>query len=227
MQVLEARPAVMSSAQDFLIKVYAWMAAGLALTGVVAYLTVSTGFILDVLPYLQPLALGLLAFVFLLQLGINRISSTAAALGFVVYAALLGVTFSPIFLVYTRSSIAQVFFITAGTFGGMSLYGMVTRTDLSTVGSTCIMGFWGIFIASLVNAFFVKSDQWSWIISFIGVFVFTGLAAYDNQRLVRMAQQVDQSSEAGRKATIIGALILYLDFINLFLSLLRLLGRRR
>jgi len=227
MQVLEARPSVMSTAQDFLIKVYAWMAAGLALTGVVSYLTVSTGAIWNILPYIQPLALGLLAFVFLMQLGIRRISSTAAAAGFIVYAGLLGVTFAPIFLVYTSSSIAQVFFITAGTFGGMSLYGMSTRTDLSTVGSTCIMGFWGIFLASLANLFFVHSDQWSWIISFIGVFVFTGLAAYDNQRLVRMAQQVDQNSEEGRKATIIGALILYLDFINLFLSLLRLLGRRR
>src|SRR5262245_14692576 len=129
MQVLEARPSVMSTAQDFLIRVYAWMAAGLALTGTVAYLTVSSGWIWDIAQYLQPLALALIAFVFLMQFGINRISATMAAGAFIVYAGLLGVTLSPIFVVYAKSSIAQVFFITAGTFGRMSLYGMVTRTD--------------------------------------------------------------------------------------------------
>jgi hypothetical protein len=227
MQVLEAQPITRSTTQDFLTRVYGWMGAGLALTGVVAYWTVQSGFIFNVLPYLLPLFFGLFALAWVLQSAANRLSPTTAGAGFVVFSGLMGLVLSTIFLAYTEQSIAKVFFITAGTFGGMSLYGMTTRQDLSTVGSTCVMGFWGIFIASLVNLFLVQSDAWTWVISFIGVFVFTGLAAYKNQMLVRMAQQLDQNSREAKTYAIIGALMLYITFINLFQSLLNLFGTRR
>ena len=227
MQVLEAQPTLVTSrAQEFMTRVYGWMAAGLALTGVVAYLTVSTGLIFSVGRLMLPLFFGLLILAYVLQAKMDRMSTTTAIAGFVVYAALIGVLLSPIFLIYTSTSIAKVFFITAGTFGGMSLYGMVTRSDLSTVGSTCMMGFWGIFIASMVNIF-IGSDQMSWIISFVGVFVFTGLAAYKNQELMQMGHAIDPYTDDGKKAAILGGLSLYITFINLFTSLMRLLGDRR
>jgi hypothetical protein len=152
-------------------------------------------------------------------------SVTAARTTFLAYAALVGVTFAPLLLVYTGTSVAQVFFITAATFGGMSLWGYTTRRDLTGFGSFLFMGLIGIIIASLVG-FFVKSSMLQWVISVAGVVIFTGLTAYDTQKIKEMYVANDDGTAMGRKA-IFGALSLYLDFINLFLMLLRLLGSRR
>jgi uncharacterized protein len=226
MELVQARPGVVTDAQQFLVKVYTWMAFGLVLTGLSAYFTLSTGVLLSIIPYITPIALGTVLFAMALQMGINRISSGTAAAGFVLYSVLIGVVLSPLFVIYTEASIAKVFFITAATFGGMSLYGLTTRSDLSSMGSLLLMAFWGIFVASIANIW-IKSDQMSWVISFIGVFVFTGLAAYYNQRLLHTAQTEDYYSESGKKSAIIGALHLYITFINLFISLMRLMGDRR
>ncbi len=145
---------------------------------------------------------------------------------FVAYSALNGVTLSIIFLVYTTTSIAQVFFITAGTFAGMSVYGFVTKKDLTAMGSFLIMGLWGIIITMVVN-FFLKSPTVGYAISFIAVFIFLGLTAYDTQKLKALALSNPELAAATENPAIMGALILYLDFINLFLNLLRIFGRRR
>jgi len=149
-----------------------------------------------------------------------------ATLMFLLYSALNGVTFAAIFLVYTQSSIANAFLVTAGTFAGMSLYGMVTKRDLTGLGSFMFMGLIGIIIASVVNIF-LHSEMIYWITSYIGVFVFVGLTAYDTQKLKMIGQQGFANGESRQKMAILGALTLYLDFINLFLMLLRVMGDRR
>jgi FtsH-binding integral membrane protein len=158
--------------------------------------------------------------------GINKISAATATGLFLIYSALNGVLFSTIFLVYTGESIAKVFFITAGTFGVMSFYGFVTKTDLTRIGQLCFMALIGLILATVVNMFF-RSPGLSYLLSYVGVAIFVGLTAYDTQKLKRIATQVSEGSEAFAKASIIGALTLYLDFINLFLMLLRIFGRRR
>jgi FtsH-binding integral membrane protein len=163
--------------------------------------------------------------VLLLSFGIQRMSLGATQLSFWVYAALVGLSLAGIFLVYTQASIARVFFITAGTFAAMSLYGYTTRRDLSQFGSFLFMGLIGIILAGLVNLF-VQSSALQFAISVIGVIVFVGLTAYDTQRIKEMYSAYDDGTVAGRKA-IMGALNLYLDFINLFLFLLRFMGDRR
>jgi FtsH-binding integral membrane protein len=165
---------------------------------------------------------GELALVFTLSGAINRMNEATATLLFIAYSALNGVTLSVIALVYTRSSIASTFVITAGMFGAMSIYGYMTRRDLTSWGSFLFMGLIGVVIASVVNIF-VASSAVSWIISGIGVIVFTGLTAYDTWKIKEMAAQGTE----GRKPAILGALTLYLDFINLFLMLLRFTGNRR
>jgi len=163
--------------------------------------------------------------VMFLSFRINKMSVGAAQISFLGYAALVGVTLAPLFIIYTQTSIAQVFFITAATFGAMSLWGYTTRTDLTGFGSFLFMGLIGIIIASVVS-FFVQSTMLTWVISVAGVLIFTGLTAYDTQWIKNNYVESDDSTVAGRKA-IFGALKLYLDFLNLFLMLLRLMGNRR
>jgi hypothetical protein len=170
--------------------------------------------------------LGLVALVLVIRPVAYRISAAAATVLFLIYAALVGMAISGIFVVYKLSSIGGVFVITAGMFGGMSLFGFITKRDLTTIGSLCMMAFWGIFLASLVNIF-IGSSGMSWIISFIGVFVFTGLTAYDTQKLKTLAEDTRGNADMAARVAIIGSLELYLDFINLFLSLLRLFGSRK
>ncbi|WP_287752527.1 Bax inhibitor-1/YccA family protein [Burkholderia sp.] len=208
-------------------RIYNYMAGGLALTGAVAYLGASTGFYRSIAgtPLFWVVLLAPLALVMLLSLRIEHISFGAAQIGFWAYAALVGLSLSGIFLVYTGESIARVFFISAATFGATSLYGYSTRADLSRFGSFLFMGLIGIIIAGFVNLFLVSSAL-QFVVSVIGVLVFTGLTAYDTQRIKRIYIAGEAGEIAGKKA-IMGALALYLDFLNLFLMLMRLFGSRR
>jgi FtsH-binding integral membrane protein len=223
-----------------MIRVYNYMAAGVALTGVVAWLTFRFAVTTDatgtlvLTPFGQAiygspvtwiLMLAPLGLVFFISFRINSLSASTARTLFFVYAALLGLSLSVIFLVYTNTSITRVFFISAAAFGALSLWGYTTGRDLTQVGSFLIMGLFGIIIASLVNIF-LGSNQLQWIISIIAVIVFAGLTAWDTQKIKEMHSPMDDSTVGGRKA-VMGALALYLDFINLFLSLLRLSGDRR
>jgi uncharacterized protein len=214
-------------AQNTLIRqVYAWMGGGLMVTALMAMVTVSSPAILNAVfgnrLVFYGLILGELGLVVAVSGAINRLSAGVASLLFLLYAALNGVTLSVIFAVYTAQSVASTFVITAATFGAMSAYGYLTRRDLTGWGSFLFMGLIGVVIASLVNIF-TRSSAVSWVISAVGVIVFTGLTAYDTQKIKAMAA----TGAEGRKPAILGALTLYLDFINLFLMLLRLLGNRR
>ena len=213
----------------FLAKVFNWMAVGLGLTGVVALLTAESGLAMRIVgsPIFLGLIIGELALVFFLSARVEKLQAGTAAGLFYGYAILNGVTLSVIFLAYTRSSIAATFFITAGMFGAMAVYGMVTKRDLSGFGSFLFMGLIGIIIASIVNIF-LKSSSLYWVISLIGVFIFTGLTAYDVQKIKNMGEKgiLNQGQSAIKKGAIMGALALYLDFINLFLMLLRFFGNR-
>ena len=233
--------AVDAGLRAYMLRVYNYMAAAVALTGVVAYATFNAAVVTDasgkitaLTPFGQTifsgplsivLLLGTLGLVFFISFRINRLQYTTAMTLFMLYAALLGVTLSSIFLAYTGASITRVFFISAASFGALSLYGYTTQRDLSPMGSFMIMGLFGIIIASLVNIF-LKSSGLDWIISMIGVLVFAGLTAYDTQKIKEMYSAYDDGTVSGRKA-VMGALSLYLDFINLFLMLLRLFGDRR
>jgi uncharacterized protein len=213
--------------QNALIRqVYAWMGAGLAITAILALITLSSPLILNAIMgnrlVFYGLMIGELALVFTLSGAINRLSAGVATLLFVAYSALNGVTLSIVAFVYTANSITSTFVITAGMFGAMSIYGYMTKRDLTSWGSFLFMGLIGVVIASVVNIF-VASSAVSWIISGIGVIVFTGLTAYDTWKIKDMAAQGIE----GRKPAILGALTLYLDFINLFLMLLRFTGNRR
>jgi len=214
-------------AQNTLIRqVYAWMAGGLLVTALMAMVTLSSPVILNAVfgnrMVFYGLIIGELGLVFAISGAINKLSAAMASLLFVLYAALNGITMSVIFAVYTSESVASTFVITAGTFGAMSAFGYMTKRDLTGWGSFLFMGLIGVVIASLVNIF-TQSSAVSWIISAVGVIVFTGLTAYDTQKIKAMAA----NGAEGRKPAILGALTLYLDFINLFLMLLRLLGNRR
>jgi FtsH-binding integral membrane protein len=208
--------------------VYGWMAAGLLVTAVASMATASSPEAVKLLFGTRFLFLGLLAgelgLVWYLGARVMTMSAGAAKGGFLAYAALNGVTLSVIFLAYTADSIASVFFITAGMFGATSAFWYLTKRDLTGFGSFLFMGLIGILIASVVN-FFMKSEMLQWVVSVIGVFVFAGLAAYDTQKVKSIMLRVDEG-RAGN-AAILGALTLYLDFVNLFLMLLRLFGRRR
>jgi FtsH-binding integral membrane protein len=211
----------------YMQRVYSYMAGGLALTGIVAYVAASSGFYQAVAatPFIWFVMLAPLGFVLVLSFGIQRISAAMAAALFWIYAAVMGLSLGSIFMVFTGISIARVFFITAATFGAMSLYGYTTRSDLSGFGSFLLMGLIGIVIASIVNIF-VGSSALQFAISVIGVIVFVGLTAYDTQRIREMYLDSDTDEVEGKKA-ILGALALYLDFINLFMMLLQLFGQRR
>lgn len=219
-----------SDVGSFFRSVYGWMTVGLGLTAIVALFTVTTPALMQMIfgnkLVFYGLVIGQVGLVIALSAAINRLSATTATLMFCVYAALSGLTFASIFVVYTQSSIASTFFVTAGTFGAMSLYGLLTKKDLSSWGSFLFMGLIGVVIASIVNIF-LESSAMSWVISCAGVLVFTGLTAYDTHSLKVLAQNGFAHGEERKKLAIIGALKLYLDFINLFLMLLRLLGGSR
>ena len=231
--------AIDAGLRAYMIRVYNYMAAGVALTGVVAWLTFSAAVVQSSAglqltafgqavfqgPLLWILMLAPLGLVFAISFGINRLQPGTALTLFFVYAGLLGVSLASIFLIYTGESITRVFFISAAAFGALSLYGYTTQRDLTAVGSFMFMGLIGIIIASLVNIF-LHSSGLSWAISIIGVLVFAGLTAYDTQAIKEMYDPMDDGTVGGRKA-VMGALRLYLDFINLFLMLLRLFGDRR
>lgn len=214
--------------RQFLLSVYNYMASGLALTGLVAYGAAETGLYASLVktPLLfWGVVLAPLALVLLLSFRIAKMSLGAAQASFWAYAGLVGLSLSGIFLIYTGTSIARTFFITAATFLAMSLYGYTTRTDLSRFGSFLLMGLIGIIIAGLVNMF-LASSALQLAISVIGVIVFVGLTAYDTQRIKEIYLESDSTVVAGKKA-IMGALTLYLDFLNLFILLLQLTGDRR
>src|ERR1700724_1325615 len=207
--------------------VYGYMAGGLALTGIVAYAAAASGFYQSIANtgLIWIVMLAPLGFVLALSFGIQRMSAGTATLLFWVYAAVMGLSLGSIFLVFTGESIARVFFITAATFGAMSLYGYTTKSDLSRFGSFLMMGLIGIVIASLVNIF-VGSNTLQFVVSIVGVIVFVGLTAYHTQRPKELYLESDSGEIAGKKA-VLGALALYLDFINLFTMLLQLFGQRR
>jgi FtsH-binding integral membrane protein len=224
--------AVDAGLRAYMLRVYNYMAIGVALTGFAAmavYQMVQSNPALQQTLFGGPLYLVLLlaplGLVFFLSFRIQHLSVGTAQALFFFYAALLGVSLAPIFIVYTHGSIARVFFISAASFGALSLYGYTTQRDLSPFGSFLIMGLFGIILASLVN-FFLASSALQFAISVVGVLVFAGLTAWDTQQIKEMYSVNDDGTIAGRKA-IMGALRLYLDFINLFLMLLRLFGDRR
>lgn len=216
---------------EFIRSVYNWMAVGLSLTGFIAYYVSNSEFLLRLIFGNQLIFFGLiigeLVLVFTLSARVQKMQASTATGVFMLYAALNGATLASIFLIYTRSSITSTFFVCAATFVTCSIYGMTTKRDLTSLGGFMTMGLIGIIIASVANMFF-RSSGMSMIISYIGVIVFVGLTAYDTQKLKTMAltQPADLDAGARRKGAIIGALALYLDFINLFLMLLRILGNR-
>lgn len=211
----------------YMLGVYNYMAAGLAITGLVAFITSQTPVLMNAV-YGTPLAwvvmLAPLGLVLFLSFGINRMSAATAQMTFWVFSGLMGLSLAYIFVVYTGTSIARVFFITTSMFAGMSIYGYTTKRDLSGIGSFLIMGLIGLIVASIVNLF-VASTALHWALSVIGVLIFVGLTAYDTQKIRMMYYEADDASVATKKS-IMGALTLYLDFINLFLFLLRFLGNR-
>ena len=217
---------------SFIQSVYNWMAIGLALTGGVAFYVANSPSLMNLIFGNQILFFGLiigeLGLVFYLSARVQKIQASTATALFMLYAALNGATLSFVFLAYTRTSIASTFFICAGTFVACSIYGMITKRDLTSMGGFMRMGLIGIIIASVINLF-IQSSSMQMIISYIGVLVFVGLTAYDTQKLKHMALTQPAGLDAGvvRKGAIIGALTLYLDFINLFLMLLHILGGSR
>ena len=218
--------AIDAGLRAYMLRVYNYMAIGVGLTGLVAMLTYQlAGPALFQSPLVWVFMLAPLALVFFIGARINTLSAEMARLLFFAYAALVGLSLSTIFLVYTETSITRVFFISAATFGALSLWGYTTRRDLSGLGTFLFMGLIGIVISSLVNLF-LRSSGLDWIISVVGVGVFAGLTAYDTQRIKGMYDPSDDAVSTGRKA-VMGALSLYLDFINLFMMLLRLAGNRR
>ena len=237
----QAVPAIDAGLRQYMLRVYNYMASGLALTGLVAYMlfqaTAVTGPTGDIVgltnlgvslytgPMMWIVALAPLGVVLYMSFGIRNMSASRAQTMFWVFAFLMGLSLSTIFLTYTQASIARVFFITASTFGAMSIYGYTTKRDLTGMGSFLFMGLIGIIIASIVNIF-MQSSRMYFVISVLGVLIFVGLTAYDTQKIKNMYMAYDSGEVVAKKA-IMGALTLYLDFINLFIMLLRLFGARR
>lgn len=217
--------------QTYMAQVYGWMACGLFLTAFVAFYAVRTRVVVEAIFTTDYVLLGLivvqLGLVMVLASAIHKLSATVATSMFMLYAALTGLTISSIFLRYTYESIASIFVVSGAMFAVVSLYGYTTCRDLSRFGSLLFMGLVGVVIASIMN-FWLESEALMWTISYIGVAVFIGLTAYDTQKLKSIGMQIDSSdSQNMRRYAILGALELYLDFINLFLLLLRLFGSRR
>lgn len=214
--------------QTYMSHVYGWMTVGLLLTALVAWFASNNYELLNVLYQgMWVLLIAEFALVFAISGLINRLSGSVATTLFMLYSVLNGCTFSIYFIVYTSSSIASVFFITAGMFAVLAFYGYTTKRDLSSFGRFLFMGLVGIVIASLVNIF-MQSQPLMWAITYIGVFVFAGLTAYDTQKLKELGDQLSQDDpNMFRRFVILGALTLYLDFINLFIMLLRIFADRR
>ena len=216
------------SLRQHMLRVYNFMVVGLVVTGLVAYFT-STSHELMMTLFATPLKwvvmLAPFAFILVLSFGINRLSAGTAQMVFWAYCAAMGLSLATIFVVFTGTSIARVFFITSGTFAAMSLYGYTTKKDLSGLGSFLMMGLFGIVIAGIANIF-IGSSALQFAISVIGVLIFTGLTAYDTQAIKEMYAE-NAGHEANHKLAIMGALQLYLDFINLFVMLLQLIGDQR
>ncbi|MBS0969595.1 Bax inhibitor-1/YccA family protein [Chimaeribacter arupi] len=217
--------------QTYMAQVYGWMTCGLLLTAFVSWYAANTPAVMQAIFSSQITFFGLiiaqLAVVFVLSGLVNRLSGAAATALFMLYSVLTGLTMSSIFVLYTYSSIASTFVVTGGMFGAMSLFGYTTKRDLSGMGSMLFMALIGIVLASLVNIW-LKSTALMWAVTYIGVIVFVGLTAYDTQKLKNIGEQLDPADRDGfRKYSIVGALTLYLDFINLFLMLLRIFGNRR
>ena len=210
-------------------KTYLWMSMALVITGLTAYVVATNAAISNFLfmhsQLIWVLFLAEIGLVIGLSAAIRKISLSTATLMFVAYAALNGVTFSSLFYVYTMGSLASTFFITAGTFGAMSLVGFFTKADLSSMGKILLMALIGLIIASVVNIF-VASSGLEVLMTYLGVLIFVGLTAYDTQKIKQMFLMAPDASEATQKYAVLGALTLYLDFINLFLYLLRIFGRR-
>jgi FtsH-binding integral membrane protein len=216
-------------AQSFFMQVYSWMTFGLLATSFLAYYTAHSPSLLSLIfgnkLVFYGLILANLGIVFGLSRSIQSLSATAASFLFFLYSALNGLTLASIFLLYTYESVATVFFITAGTFGATAAYGYATKADLSKWGSILFMALIGLIVASMVNMF-LQSPTMMWVLTYAGVLIFVGLTAYDTQRLKQMAYSL-YDEEAVGKFAVLGALTLYLDFVNLFLYLLRIFGRRR
>ncbi len=222
--------AVAAEQQRFMVRVYNWMTAGLAITGFMAFYVSNNETIMNIIfgNPIMPIVLMIvqIGLVFWLASRVMHMSVSQATGVFMLYAGLTGVTFSFIFVVYTSASITSTFMVTAGTFGAMSLYGYTTKKDLTSWGSFLFMGLVGIIIASVVNMF-MHSSMMHTIITYAGVLIFVGLTAYDTQKIKEMNILGNEGTDEDTKEAIRGALTLYLDFINLFLMLLRLMGDRR
>lgn len=229
-QLFQQREGVAAVQGDFIRRVYNWMGLGLALTALAALYTTSNPYLLSLIfgnsLVFFGLIIGELALVIVLSAAIQRLPASTATLLFFLYSALNGLTLSVIFLAYTRTSIASTFFVTAGTFAVTSFYGYTTQRDLTSWGSFFFMGLIGIILASVVNIF-LKSPMIYWLVTYAGILIFVGLAAYDTQKLKQMALASFADDETARRSAVMGALALYLDFINLFLMLLRIMGNRR
>ena len=211
-------------------KVFVWMTLALAITGLTAYGVATSPAILSLIFSSKVTFFGLIiaefALVFAISGAINRLSLSTATMLFILYSVINGATLSSIFFAFSVATIGKVFFITAGTFGAMALVGYTTKTDLTSMGKLLFMAWWGIIIASVVNMF-VASSGLDLILSSVGVIVFVGLTAYDTQKIKQMCQAAPDAGESAQKLALIGALTLYLDFINLFLYLLRIFGNNR
>ena len=210
-------------------KVYVWMTLALVITGLTAYGVATTPSVLQAIYgnklLFWGMVIGEFALVIGVTAGINRLSLSTATLLFILYSVINGAFLSYVFLAYTASSVSMVFFITAGTFGTMAAIGYFTKTDLSSMGKILFMALLGLIIATLVNIF-VKSDGLTMILNYVGVLIFVGLTAWDSQKIKNMLLQAPDAGEAAQKIALLGALSLYLDFINLFIHLLRILGKR-
>ena len=209
-------------------KVYLWMTLALCITGFTAWIVADTGITIASNRLLfWGIIIAELGLVFGISAGINKLSVPVATLLFAIYSVVNGLTMASIFLVYDVRSIAAVFFITAGMFAVMGIIGAVLKVDLSKMGTVLIMGVVGLIIASMVNMFFIKSGMMDLIVSWLGVIIFAGLTIYDTQRIKRMLMETDYPEETTQKIALMGALSLYLDFINMFLYLLRIFGGNR
>ena len=225
-----SQDAIAAEQQRFMVRVYNWMGGGLALTGAMAWFTSTNETILNLL-VTQPilfivLLLVELGLVFYLAARVMQMSASQASGVFFLYASLNGVTLAPLFLLYTSTSLASTFAVTAGMFGAMSFYGYTTKKDLTSWGSFLFMGLIGIIIASVVN-WFLKSSAMYWVVTYAGILIFVGLTAYDTQKIKEMNILGNEGTDEDTKEAIRGALKLYLDFINLFIMLLRVMGDRR
>jgi uncharacterized protein len=221
---------ILAETQRFIVKVYGWMSFALIVTGLVAVWTVSNPDIIEIIVNTKLIFFILIISEFLLVAylvgWIMKMTSQTATLIFILYSVLNGVTLSIVFLIFTKESIASTFFITAGTFAIMSIYGYFTKNDLTTLGNLCIMGLIGLILASIIN-YFILDQTLYWISTYAGILIFIGLIAYDTQKIKKINIIGNEGTDEDKKEAIIGALTLYLDFINLFLRLLRLFGRRK